>query len=87
MIFIRNSRKQKEELSTIASKSQELSNLLKEENAKQKVTLDLVVEECNTLDTQLKQCATQLEVCKKENASKDEEIARLKEFTSVGRLD
>ena len=33
------------------------------------------------MDTQLKQCATELEVCKKENASKDEEIARLKEFT------
>ena len=78
---LNNERKQKEELSTIASKSQELSNLLKEENAKQKVTLDTVVGECNTLDTQLKQCATELGVCKKENASKDKEIARLKEFT------
>ena len=78
---LNNERKQKEELSTIASKSQELSNLLKEENAKKKVTLDLVVEDCNTLDTQLKECAKELEVCKKENASKDDEIARLKEFT------
>ena len=40
-----NERKQKEELSTIAGKSQELTSLLKEENAKQKLTLDLVVEE------------------------------------------
>ena len=43
--------------------------------------LDSVVKDCNTLDTQLKQCATELEVCRKENASKDGEIARLKEFT------
>ena len=43
----------KEELSTLAGKLQELNNVLKEEHAKQKVMLDSVVEECNTLDTQL----------------------------------
>ena len=78
---LNNERKQKEDISTIASKLQELREVLKEEIAKKKVTLDKVVGECNTLDTQLKQCATELEVCKKENSSKDREIARLMEFT------
>ena len=76
-----NEQKQKEVLSTLTSQLQELSNVLKGENAKQKAALDAIVGECHTLDTQLKQCATELEVCKKENASKDGEIARLKDFT------
>ncbi|KAI5075986.1 hypothetical protein GOP47_0008051 [Adiantum capillus-veneris] len=49
--------------------------------AKQKVALDSVVEECKFLGTQLKDCTSQLEVYRRENACKDEEIAHLKEFT------
>ena len=76
-----NEQQQKEVLSTLTSQLQELSNVLKDENAKQKAALDAVLGECKTLDTQLKQCTIELEVCKKENASKDGEIARLKDFT------
>ena len=45
---VNHERKQKEELSTLASKLQELNDVLKEEHAKQKVMLDSVVDECNS---------------------------------------
>lgn len=78
---VNHERKQKEEYSTLTGKLQELNKVLKDEHAKQKVMLDSVVNECNSLEKQQKHCTTELEVCKKENASKNEEIAHLKELT------
>ena len=73
---------QREELTTLVHQLEELNKVLKDEMAKQKVALNSVVEECKLLlGTQLKDCTSQLEVCRRENACKAEEIAHLKEFT------